>query len=136
MKKLIELVSQNKKKLVIFLKKPEFKSNNKKNQTVLDLFYLNNEKIPNKLSMDRFFFNQLKTESFQSINDQIKKMYNDQVILYDLYSIFCDNNKSSCHSISENGKKIFYDYGHITLDGSQFIGSILFNSKFHKNYLK
>jgi peptidoglycan/LPS O-acetylase OafA/YrhL len=136
LQKLIELVDQNKKKLIIFLKKPEFESNNKKNQTILDLFYLKNEKIPSKVSMDRYFFNQLKLESFKPINDQIKKMYKDQVILYDLYSSFCDNNKSSCHSIDENGKKIFYDYGHITLDGSRYIGNILFDIKFHENYLR
>ncbi len=134
--KLIELTNQNKKRLIIFLRKPEFESNNKKNQTILDLFYLKNEKIPSKVSMDSFFFNQLKLESFKTINQQIKKMYKDKVILFDLYSIFCDNNKSSCHSINESGKKIFYDYGHITLDGSRYIGNILFDSKFHENYLR
>ena len=122
--------------MIIFLRKPEFESNNKKNQTVLDLFYLKNEKIPSKVSMDSFFFNQLKPESFKPINEQIKKMYKDQVILFDLYSTFCDNNKSSCHSVNESGKKIFYDYGHITLDGSRYIGNILFDSKFHENYLR
>jgi hypothetical protein len=136
LQKLIELANQNQKKLIIFLKKPEFELNNRKNQTVLDLFYLKNKKIPSKVSMDRYFFKQLKLKRFKPINDQIKKMYKDQVILYDLYSIFCDNNKRSCHSIDESGKKIFYDYGHITLDGSRYIGNILFDSKFHENYLR
>jgi peptidoglycan/LPS O-acetylase OafA/YrhL len=136
LQKLIELANQNRKKLIIFLKKPEFESNNKKNQTVLDLFYLKSEKTPSKITMDRFLFNQLKIENFQPINDQIKKLYQGQVILYDLYSIFCENKKKSCHSIDENGKKIFYDYGHITLDGSLFIGTMLFDSKFHENYLR
>ena len=136
LQKLIELSDENKKKLIIFLKKPEFESNNKKNQTVLDLFYLKNEKIPGKVLMDNYFFNQLKLENFKLINDQIKKMYKDQVVLYDLYSIFCDNKKYSCHSVDKSGKKIFYDYGHITLDGSRYIGNILFDSKFHENYLR
>jgi hypothetical protein len=136
LQKLIELANQNQKKLIIFLKKPEFELNNRKNQTVLDLFYLKNKKIPSKVLMDRYFFKQLKLKRFKPINDQIKKMYKDQVILYDLYSIFCDNNKRSCHSIDKKGKKIFYDYGHITLDGSRYIGNILFDSKFHENYLR
>ena len=137
LQKLIDLIDQNKKKkLIIFLKRPEFKFNNKKNQTVLDLFYLKNKKIPSKLSMDKYFFNQLKLENFQLINEEIKKMYKGKVVVYNLYSIFCDNHKSSCHSVDENGKKIFYDYGHITLDGSRFIGTILFDSKFHENYLR
>ena len=136
LQKLIELTDQNKKKLIVFLKKPEFESNDKRNQTVLDLFYLKNKKKPNKVLMDRYFFNQLKPERFKPINDQIKKMYKDRVILYDLYSVICDNNKSSCNSIDKNGKKIFYDYGHITLDGSRYIGNILFDNKFHENYLR
>ena len=136
MKKLIELANQNQKRLIIFLKKPEFIRNNKKNQTVLDLFYLKNQKIVNKELMDKYLFKQLKLKNVKIINKQIKKKYNDQVILYDLYSIFCDNSKSTCHSIDDNGKKIFYDYGHNTLDGSRYIGNILFNSKFHENYLR
>ena len=133
---LIDLVDQNQKKLIIFLKRPEFVSNNKNNQTILDLYYLKNEKIPSKESMDKYFFDQLKIKSFKPVNDQIKKIYKDQVILYDMYSIFCDNNKSSCHSVDNKGKKIFYDYGHITLDGSRYIGNILYDSKFHKDYLR
>ncbi len=135
-KKLIELAQLNQKKLIVFLKKPEFVRNNKKNQTVLDLFYLKNQKILNKELMDEYFFKQLKFENFKIINEQIKKEYNEQVILYDLYSIFCDNTKNTCHSIDNNGKKIFYDYGHNTLDGSRYIGNILFNRKFHENYLR
>ena len=135
-KKLIELAQLNQKKLIVFLKKPEFVRNNKKNQTVLDLFYLKNQKTLNKELMDEYFFKQLKFENFKIINEQIKKEYNEQVILYDLYSIFCDNTKNTCHSIDNNGKKIFYDYGHNTLDGSRYIGNILFNRKFHENYLR
>jgi peptidoglycan/LPS O-acetylase OafA/YrhL len=136
LQKLIELADQSQKKLIIFLKKPEFVSNNKKNQTILDLFYLKEEKIPSKVLMDSYFFDQLKYENFKTINNQIKKMYKNQVTLYDIYSILCDDNKSSCHSIDKNGKKMFYDYGHTTLEGSRYIGNILFDSKFHENYLR
>ena len=135
-KKLIKLSNENQKKLIIFLKRPEFSSNNKKNQTILDLFFLKNEKKINKKLMDSYFYKQLKPEKFKLINYKIKKMYKNQVILYDLYPIFCNNNKNSCHSVDNNGKKIFYDYGHITLDGSQYIGNILYDSKFDENYLR
>ena len=135
-KNLIKLSKQYQKKLIIFLKRPEFISNNKKNQTILDLFYLKNEKKINKKFMDRYFFEQLKSENFKPINSKIKKLYKNQTIIYDLYHIFCDDNKSSCHSIDNNGKKIFYDYGHITLDGSEYIGNILYDSKFYENFLK
>ena len=85
--------------------------------------------------MDNFLFKQLQTKNFVTINREIKKMYEDQVKLYDLYSIFCDDKENSCESIDNNGKKIFYDYGHLSLDGSRYIGNILFNNNFHLNYL-
>ncbi len=109
---------------------------NKKNQTVLDKFYLKNEKKINKYSMDKYLFKQLNYKSFIEINKIIKERFGTSVILYDLFSIFCDNENSTCHSIDDNNKKIFYDYGHLTLDGSKYIGNILFDSKFHENYLK
>ena len=135
-KNLIKLSNQNQKNLIIFLKRPEFTPNNKKNRTILDLFYLKNNKKIDKKLMDSYFFDQLKTENYKPINNKIKKLYKNQTIFYDMYHIFCNNNKSSCHSIDNNGKKIFYDYGHITLDGSKYIGNILHDSKFHENFLK
>ena len=121
--------------MIVFLKRPEFGANNKKNQTKLDLFYLNNDKKVNKELMDSYLFKQLKNENYVLINDKLKQMYKNQVELFDLYSIFCNNNNNSCQSVDDNGKKIFYDYGHLTLDGSKYIGNILFESKFHENYL-
>ncbi len=133
---LINLAKKYDKKLIVFLKRPEFTSNDKKNQTILDLFYLkNDEKISKKL-MDNYMFNNLKSLNFKKINESIKYIYSEKTVLFDLYNIFCDDLEKTCHSVDNNNKKIFYDYGHLTLDGSKFIGEILFNSKFHKDYLK
>ncbi|MDC3036374.1 acyltransferase [Candidatus Pelagibacter sp.] len=133
---LINLAKKYDKKLIVFLKRPEFTSNDKKNQTILDLFYLkNDEKISKKL-MDNYMFNNLKSLNFKKINESIKNIYSEKTVLFDLYNIFCDDLEKTCHSVDNNNKKIFYDYGHLTLDGSKFIGEILFNSKFHKDYLK
>ncbi len=135
LQKIINLAKINEKKLIVFLKRPEFGTNNKKNQTKLDLFYLKNDKKVVKELMDNYLFDQLKTENFILINREIRKMYKKQVMLFDIYPIFCNNNINSCQSIDDNGKKIFYDYGHLTLDGSKYIGNILFETKFHENYL-
>ena len=134
---LIDLTNIHKKKLIILLKRPEFKKNDdKKNRTILDKFFLKNGKRTNKKIMDKFLFQQLNYESFESLNNQIKKDYYDKVLLYDLYSTFCEKKQKKCHSINEKGNKIFYDYGHLTLDGSKFIGNILFEKKFHINFLE
>tara|TARA_Y100000996_G_scaffold385672_1_gene343178 strand:- start:386 stop:2287 length:1902 start_codon:yes stop_codon:yes gene_type:complete len=133
---LIETAKKNNKKLIIFMKRPEFFNNDKKNQTILDKFYLENDKKIDKYSMDQYLFKQLNYKSFTEINRIIKNRFGTSTTLYDLFNIFCDNEKSTCHSIDDNNKKIFYDYGHLTLNGSKYIGNILFDSKFHENYLK
>ena len=135
---LIDLTKIHKKKLIIFLKRPEFKNNDKKkNNTVLDDFFFENDKKINKNLMDKFLFQQLNYyEDIKELNNQIKKVYYNKVLFYDLYSVFCDPNQKKCHSINEKENKIFYDHGHLTLEGSRFIGNILFEEKFHINFLE
>ena len=131
---LINFANENKKKLIIFLKRPEFKSNNRKNQTILDLFYLENNKKVNKEIMDKYLYKKMTPERFIPINDEIKKKYQNDAIIIDLYPVFCDEEKEVCNSVDNNKRKIFYDYGHLTLDGSRYIGNILFENNFHENY--
>jgi peptidoglycan/LPS O-acetylase OafA/YrhL len=133
---LIYLAKKYKKKLVLFLKRPEFEDNDMKNRTVLDKFYLANNKILNKEVMDKFMFKKLKLNRFEIINDKIKQMFDNRLIYYDLYPIFCNKIEKKCHSITKSGNKIFYDYGHLTLNGSKFIGNLLSNKNFLNEIVK
>lgn len=134
-KDLIDLSKKNQKKLILFLKRPEFTGNDKKNKTVIDKFYLENNKEVNKEIMDKFLFQNLNKNKFKEINHQIKLLYGDILPLYDLYSLICNEDKKKCHSITNSGNKIFYDYGHLTIDGSRFIGGILYKSNFVGEFL-
>ena len=134
--KLIDLSRVQKKKLIIFLKRPEFEDNDKKNRTILDKFYLENGQKIQKENMDKFLYKQLNVKNFKKINQQIRDKYTNVVVFYDLYEVICDQNQKKCHSINESGNKIFYDYGHLTLNGSKFIGNILFEKKFHTKFLE
>ena len=69
------------------------------------------------------------------INEKIKLLYKDILFIYDLYPLICNEVKEKCHSITKSGKKIFYDYGHLTLDGSRYIGEILFKKNFSNEFL-
>jgi len=134
--KLIDLSRVHKKKLIIFLKRPEFRDNDKKNRTILDKFYLENGQKIQKQNMDKFLYKQLNVKNFKEINQEIRDKYTNLGILYDLYEVICDQSQKKCHSINESGNKIFYDYGHLTLNGSKFIGNILFEKKFHTKFLE
>ena len=117
------------------MKRPEFKGNDRKNKTILDKFYLENNKKIDKEIMDKFLFENLKKDEFEEINNKIKILYADTVNFYDLYSLICNEKEKKCHSVNNSGNKIFYDYGHLTIDGSKFIGNILFKSNFVSEFL-
>ena len=128
--KLIELSKTHNKKIILALKKPEFEANNYKNQSILDLYYLKNKKI-NKDESDYFFYKKLNKQNYEKINSIIKEKYSDKITLFDYYEIICDNQIKKCQSIDEENKKIFYDYGHFTLNGSKYLGKILYQKNIH-----
>lgn len=136
LKELIEISNKNKKKLILFLKRPEFLNNDKKNRTILDKFYLENSKVINKEKMDRFLFKNLQNYQFEKVNHRIELLYGNSVKLINLYPLICDDLNKSCHSVTKRGEKVFYDYGHLTLKGSQFIGNLLYQSNFIEKYLQ
>jgi len=135
LKELIEISNKNKKKLILFLKRPEFLNNDKKNRTILDKFYLENNKVINKKKMDRFLFKNLQNYQFEKVNHRIELLYGNSVKFFNLYPLICDDLRKSCHSVTKKGEKVFYDYGHLTLKGSQFIGNLLYQSNFIEKYL-
>ena len=129
--KLIELSKTHNKKLILALKRPEFEGNNHKNQTILDLYYLNNKKKINKDESDYFLYKKLIKQNYEKINSIIKNKYKNKIRFLDFFEIICDNQKKKCHSVDEKNRKIFYDYGHFTLSGSQFLGKILYKNKIY-----
>jgi len=132
---LIDITKKNEKKLILFLKRPEFTGNNKKNYTILDNFFLESNKVINKEEMDKFLFKNLQNYQFEKVNHRIELLYGNSVKLFNLYPLICDDLRKSCHSVTKKGEKVFYDYGHLTLKGSQFIGNLLYQSNFIEKYL-
>ena len=96
----------------------------------MDLYYLKNKKI-NKDESDYFFYKKLNKQNYEKINSIIKEKYSDKITLFDYYEIICDNQIKKCQSIDEENKKIFYDYGHFTLNGSKYLGKILYQKNIH-----
>lgn len=54
--------------------------------------------------------------------DDITMKYK-QVIVLDRMDYVCDRSKEVCYAITESYQKLFYDYGHHTLEGARFFGS-------------
>jgi peptidoglycan/LPS O-acetylase OafA/YrhL len=139
---LIELLKKNGKKIIISSNTPEFKTNLAYgNSTILDKFLIENKInliTQKKLSqsqinkIEKLFFENLNTKVFL-INNQLKVVANKYHLIYlDKFDYICNFDLKICKFLTDDNKKLFYDYGHYTIDGSLYLKDIIFE----KNWLK
>lgn len=129
---LIEITKFYNKRLILSLKRPEFTGNNNKNQSILDLYYLDN-KTPNKNLLDKYLYKKISNQKKSKIiNELIKNKVSNNTVLFNIYEIICIEENKICHSMDNNGRKNFYDNGHFTLSGSKYFGEILYKKNIHK----
>mgnify|MGYP006073839833 CR=1 FL=1 len=128
--KWIDLIKKYNKKLIIQLKKPEFKGNNTKNQTFIDELLAKN--IYNISELNNHGYQNLNSSNFIRINKLIKNKYSNKAILFDLFPIICSELEKKCDMLDNKNQKYFYDYGHFTIYGSKFFGSKIIENEIYK----
>ena len=58
----------------------------------------------------------------KNINEKIQLIANDnQIPLIKRSELFCDIKEKRCPAITEKGYKIYWDYGHLTEKGAEFL---------------
>jgi len=96
-----------------------------------------NKKLPNKNDLKKIeenMFLDLKNKS--NINQQIELIAKkNNVLLVKREKIFCNFNEKRCPSITEEGYKIYWDYGHITDKGAEFFARRIEKDKLFLKYL-
>jgi hypothetical protein len=79
-------------------------------------------------------FLDLKNKS--NINQQIELIAKKNNVLFiKREKIFCNFDLKRCPSITEEGYKIYWDYGHITDKGAEFFARIIENDELFLKYL-
>ena len=79
-------------------------------------------------------FLDLKNKS--NINQQIELIAKkNNVFLIKREKIFCNFDLKRCPSITKEGYKIYYDYGHITDKGAEFFAKIIEKNELFLKYL-
>ena len=128
----IKLIENYDKKIVLTLKKPEFSKNNKRNQSYLDEYLIENKDYT-KTQLNKLGYSNLSKEDFTEINNTIKKQFTiKEIELFNLYPLICSDIKEECEVIDDKFKKNFYDYGHFTLSGSKYFGKKLIEKKIYE----
>jgi hypothetical protein len=132
---LIKILKEDDKKIIIFdsaLEQTIRGGHNRLNYYV----YLYN-KLPNKNDLKKIEENMfLDLKNKGNINQQIEliaKKNNSPFIKRE--TIFCNFDLKRCPSITKEGYKIYYDYGHITDKGAEFFANIIEKDELFLKYL-
>jgi hypothetical protein len=57
------------------------------------------------------------------VNRQVRAIAEAQDVSYfDKFAYMCDARAKRCEGLTDQGRKVFYDYGHYTLEGARFFG--------------
>ena len=132
---LIKILKVDNKKIIIF--------DNALEQTIrsvfnrLDYYVYLYKKLPNKNDLKKIeegIFLDLKNK--RNINQQIELIAKkNNVPVLKRETIFCNFDLKRCPSITEEGYKIYWDYGHITDKGAEFFARIIENDELFLKYL-
>ncbi len=52
--------------------------------------------------------------------------------IFDPFDFMCDLNNKRCDFLTDNGEKIYYDYGHFTIEGAKYFGKKMYNEGWFK----
>jgi len=133
--KLIKLLKLDNKKIIIFDNALEQDIHKQLNR--LDYYVARNKKFPDKKNLKI-----IEEDMYKDLNNKAEvnlKIMNiakiNGIPFIKRERIFCDKIEKRCPSITDNGYKIYYDYGHITEDASEFFARKIEKDKLFLKYL-
>ena len=107
-----------------------------------EYIYLNavNEKTDSFLSFENFnYYKDIAEKKAYELQNNLniktnKKLQNfslkNELSYFERRKLFCDNNTKRCDVFSEDGSRLRYDEGHLTLEGKKRFGELLRKSNF------
>ena len=130
LKELINLLKKNKKKIILMSQTNEYKTYSGIYSTEYDNFIKKKIKIKSKVNeidlvelMEKLY---AEKKDFKDLNDELKKIASIQNIkFFSKQKYLCNDDSYQCLVINDEGKKIFFDYGHLSLSGSKYVGERL-----------
>ena len=97
---------------------------------ILDFFVFRNNRLPDAnelIKIERKMFEQLKNRDV--VNKKLIKVSNKKnVKILFKEDYLCKLKKKRCSVLTDNNRKISWDYGHYTLDGAKYLGKIIYSN--------
>ena len=125
-KKMVPYLKNKNKKIVISSNTNEY-SVKSKMYTLLDNEILFKKNTINYFGLKKLYYDNRVLKSNSSVNQRLKKLVKKYNLVYlNKEDYLCDLVKKECDYVTDEGHKIFYDYGHHTLDGAKYLGKKIF----------
>jgi len=127
LKEIILLIKQKNKKVIVVNQGILLETTTKYNFNPLDYFVYLNNRLPNKkdlLNIEKEVYQKLDFNKKRlSKNYKLKEISNKANINYlDLKQLQCDKSSNSCKLMTPEGYKIYWDQGHNTYEGADYLG--------------
>jgi peptidoglycan/LPS O-acetylase OafA/YrhL len=137
LKNIIIFLKKHNKEIILFSNTVSYQTNriHELTLTIVDDFIYKNKRVPSKEEMNilekEYFKKRLK---YVDDNYQIIKPLSEElkIKLINSSDFFCNYVNKSCIFLTYEGKKIQFDYGHLTLDGAKFMGEIIYRNNLLK----
>jgi hypothetical protein len=133
----IQILKKDNKEIIIFDNSLEMTEKTPLLLNRLDYFIYKKKRFPNFEELhiiEQQMF--IDLDNKKEINLKIKKIASkNKVNLIQRKKIFCDLNKKKCPALTEDGYKIYYDYGHISIQGAKFFAKKIQKDEFFLKYL-
>ena len=125
-KKMVPYLKNKNKKIVITSNTNEYRVKSKM-YTLLDNEILFKKNTTNYFKLKKLYYENRVLNSNASINKKLKKLAKKYDLVYlNKEDYLCDLVKKECDYVTDEGHKIFYDYGHHTLEGAKYLGKKIF----------
>ena len=123
------------KKIIVIGNGPFFETKNYKGlvSTLFDQNILRNQNFKNSELEKLYYKSYISNKHALELNKKVAEISKKFDILYlNHVELICNNNRQKCDYLTEDKKKIFYDYGHYTLEGAKYLGQKIYDT----NWLK
>ena len=125
-KKMVPYLKDKNKKIIITSNTNEYRVKSKM-YTLLDNEILFKKDISNYFGLKKLYYENRVLSSNDAINKKLKRLAKKNDLDYlNKEDYLCDLVKKECDYITDEGHKIFYDYGHHTLEGAKYLGKKIF----------
>ena len=133
---MIRFLKETNKKIIFLSNTNEYTRRNQKfsdsNLTIIDKELINKKKVQT-LDLEKFLYDHRLVHANSKINMKIKEIAEKNNIQFlNKEDYLCDVKKNRCEFVTPDQYKIYWDYGHYTLEGAKYFGEKIFLMKWLK----